>query len=131
MEKDLFMSIGGKLPTRKHHNDAGFDLYASEDRSLYPFTQDVIPTGVTVNLPPNTVGLIMAKSRSQYIVGAGVVDQGYKGELKVRIFANNERVDIETGNAIAQILIAKLHPIDYQSEVSGERLDTGGINQEV
>jgi dUTP pyrophosphatase len=123
----LFTSLGGKLPTKKHVSDAGFDLYANERVIVKPNSTGVVPTGVRINLPVATVGLIMAKSRSGYIVGAGVVDQGYEGELMVRIFSTNEYLNIAKDTPIAQLLIVPLFPVHYDALVANERGATGGI----
>jgi dUTP pyrophosphatase len=97
---------GAKLPTRKHWNDAGMDLYALDDNELDSQTSGIIRTGVTVGVPDGYVGIIKAKGKSDFIVGAGVVDAGYQGELLVKIFnPYKESIKINAGSAIAQMLL--------------------------
>lgn len=97
---------GARLPSRKHWSDAGMDLYALWDAEINPQTSGIIRTGVTVEIPDGYVGIIKAKSKSDFIVGAGVVDAGYQGELLVKIF-NPYRgaIKITAGNSIAQLII--------------------------
>ena len=52
------------LPTRKHPQDAGMDLYAAEARSLPAHASAIVPTGITIEIPAGFVGLVKPKSRS-------------------------------------------------------------------
>jgi len=126
---------GAKLPSRKHWSDAGMDLFAYQKISIYPQNSDIVKTGVTVEIPDGYVGIIKAKSRSNFIVGAGVVDSGYQGELLVKVFnPSSKKVTIESGEAIAQLIIIPCINGEVQekskkeihSEAS-ERGKTGGI----
>ena len=74
-----------KLPTRKFPTDAGMDVYALEEIIIPPHTMQVVRTGVTLDFPDGTVALIWPKSRNEYLVGAGVVDCGYQGEILVKV----------------------------------------------
>lgn len=121
------------LPTRKHETDAGLDLYSDEDKVIYEF--GVVNTNVCIQLPPGTVGIIKPKSRHDFLIGGGVVDEGYRGPLMVKIIAPyNKSLAIKRGMPIAQLLVI---PVDYVSlnEVSNEEFNkqktprgaTGGI----
>ena len=51
------------LPTKAHEDDACFDLYAAEDRVLYPETASyLISTGFKVAIPDGYVGLVCSRS---------------------------------------------------------------------
>jgi len=98
------------VPTRKHPDDAGLDLYADlEDKyviELFPGDVEVINTGVTVEIPTGCFGWITNKSRNDYIIGGGIVDENYQGELLVKVInVTNKRIEIKHGQAIAQLLI--------------------------
>lgn len=95
---------GGKLPTRKNPTDAGLDLYSNKNIFLREGEATVIPTGVSIELPPNTFGLIKPKSRHDFAIGAGVVDEGYRGEIMVKILPS-EAAYIKKGDPIAQLLV--------------------------
>lgn len=94
------------LPTRRHADDAGLDLYAVEEAVIEPGAFAVVGTGVCFDLERGWVGLILLKSRSNYLLGGGVVDAGYQGEIRIKI-ANptNAALQIEKYQAIAQLLI--------------------------
>jgi len=123
------------MPTRKHPEDAGIDLYASQAIIIPPFSQRIVSTGITIELPEGTVGLLKPKGRSNHLLGAGVVDAGYQGEILVKIFNPiNEELNIKIGDAIGQLLIIPiLTPVVSEVELSeihqnnSQRGDTGGI----
>ena len=95
-----------KAPTRKHPTDAGLDLYACEDVNLPALCQAVVPTGAKIDIPDGFLVKLWAKSRSGFIVGAGVVDSGYQGEIKVRVFnPTGDAMIIKAGEAVAQAVV--------------------------
>ncbi|MEM4134570.1 MAG: hypothetical protein QXV73_05175 [Candidatus Micrarchaeia archaeon] len=123
------------LPYRKHEKDAGIDLCANGDYIIEPFDVKVISTGVSVDIPENCMGWITNKSRSNFLVGAGVVDEGYTGELLVKIFNPTKyEVKINHGDAIAQLIILPILRPDLEWVLSidffdskSERGESGGI----
>lgn len=95
---------------KAHEYDAGYDLLANESLLIESGTKGVIATGLKVLIPKGYVGII--KSRSGLSVkhdlehGAGVIDSGYTGEIKVvlRNFGQDAYY-VERGDKIAQMLI--------------------------
>lgn len=94
------------LPTRKHPQDAGIDLYAAEAALIPPHSSAIVPCGVIIDIPTGFVGLVKPKGRNDHLLGAGVVDAGYQGEILVKI-ANftAQPLEIHPGDAIGQMLI--------------------------
>ena len=94
------------LPTRKHPEDAGLDLYASETVTIPGQTFAIVPTGITVHIPGGFVGLLKPKGRSNHLLGAGVVDAGYQGEILIKV-ANptGQAITFQPGDAVGQLLI--------------------------
>lgn len=122
-------------PTRKHPDDAGIDFYSVEEKTIMPHSFDVVGTGITVEIPTGYVGLLKPKSRNDHLVGAGVVDAGYQGEIRVKI-ANltDAPLEIRHGQAIAQMLIIPIVTPEVELVSSdcihlekSERGATGGI----
>ena len=94
------------LPTRKHPADAGLDVYAVEAVTVAPHSFAIVPTGVTVEIPDGYVGLLKPKGRNNHLLGAGVVDAGYQGEILVKV-ANltDQPVVFGPGDAVGQLVI--------------------------
>lgn len=101
------------IPTRAHADDAGLDLKAATDLTLAPGERALVPTGVSIALDPETVGLVCPRSglaarHGITIVNApGVIDSGYRGEIKVSLL-NTDRdkaCEITRGDRIAQLLV--------------------------
>ena len=114
------------VPTPAHPGDGGVDLYAADDIRLAPGERSLVPTGVAVAIPAGFAGLVtprsgLAASSGIGIVNApGLVDSGYRGELKV-ILVNHgaETVDIRRGDRIAQLVVVA---VQVQELVEVEQL---------
>jgi len=98
-----------KLPNRAHATDAGADLFALERTVLPPRSITSVRTGVAVELPKNTAGIIWGKSsvESKGIKAmAGLIDEPYRGELLVCMYNLNESEFVfEAGQKVAQLVV--------------------------
>ena len=78
-----------RAPSRAYAGDAGYDLAAADGAVLPPGGRAVIGTGVAVVVPAGYAGLVLPRSglavrHGVSLVNApGLVDSGYRGELKV------------------------------------------------
>ncbi|MHC1770955.1 MAG: dUTP diphosphatase [Flexilinea sp.] len=120
IEKLKFAKISDEaiIPTRKNPQDAGLDLYSTEQKTFQALDYGIIRTGIFVNIPEGYVGLVLPKSRNNFLLGGGVVDAGYQGEILVKIFnVTSERLEISIGQAVAQMLIIPIE-IPEAAEVS-------------
>ena len=73
---------GGKLPSKKNPTDAGWDLFATEDITIYPGQVMKHPVNIRMQLPAGTWGEITSKSglgAQGLLVYAGVIDEEYRG----------------------------------------------------
>lgn len=105
---------GGKLPTRAHREDAGFDLYSPINAVLCGGTTR-IKLGVCVEIPKGYVGFIMGRSslnKKGVVCLTGVIDSGYTGEIAVILNSVGALAKINKGDRIAQLVVAKLADID-------------------
>ena len=122
-----------KAPTRKHITDAGMDVYALEEVIISPHTIQVVRTGVTADYPDNTVALVWPKSRADFLIGAGVIDCGYQGEILVKVTNISDKdLTIEKHQGLAQIVIVPVvcPPVVEVDKIHQEESDrgaTGGI----
>jgi len=113
-----------KLPSYGHVGDAGLDLFSVMECVLKGGEARAISTGIQVAIPDGYVGLIWDKSGislKNIHKLAGVIDSGYRGEIKV-VMTNlsTEAFSIEKGMKIAQMLI---QPIVKVKVVDSEVLD--------
>ena len=143
-------NVLAKTPTKAYSLDAGFDLRCLEDFSVAPYirlasfcshNQDtaytqylncatVVDTGIKVAIPEGHYGRIASKSGlavKGIEVGAGVVDIGFTGNLKV-ILRNFSRDTIyfKQGDKIAQLIIT---PIWTGNLLKVDHLDSTERNQ--
>jgi len=106
------ISKTAKAPSRNNPTDAGIDLYADIQkqsinyREVYPNEVRIIHTGVKVCIPRGYVGWIANKSRADYLIGGGIIDQEYQGEILVKIINVTDNILTFTHRMpIAQLLI--------------------------
>lgn len=122
-----------KLPTRKHSTDAGIDVYSLKDEIIPPNGCKVVRTGVTFDFPKDTVIFVWPKSRNDHIVGAGVIDWTYQGEILIKIInPYNIPMNISKHSGIAQLVILPalfpfIEEVSDIHEVVTDRGNTGGI----
>ena len=100
---------GAYKPTRAHSTDAGLDLYSTIRTIVAPLGSVIIDTGVHIELPPGTVGLIKSKSglmTKNGITSDGTIDEDYRGSIRVMLF-NHSRdfYMVEKGDKISQLVI--------------------------
>lgn len=123
------------LPTRKHPDDAGIDFYSVESVWIQPNNFKIVKTGITVEIPKGYVGLMKPKSRSNFLLGAGVIDAGYQGEIQIKVAnVGLGTLTIAYGDPIAQMLIVPVEtpaveevPLSEIHQEVSERGATGGI----
>lgn len=106
------------LPSYGSPDAAGADLYACLDA---PVTVPaggtaMVPTGLAMELPAGTAGLVYARSGLASKKGlapankVGVIDSDYRGEVMVALHNHSgEDARIEPGERIAQLVIAPVY----------------------
>ncbi len=105
-----------RLPVYGHSGDAGLDLFSAVDFVLQTGEIHPIPTGIQVEIPWGYVGLLWDKSGVS-LQGvhrlAGVVDAGYRGEVKVvMVNLSRKAYVIDRGMKIAQLLIQPVMEVE-------------------
>jgi dUTP pyrophosphatase len=101
------------LPRQAYPGDAGFDLAACERRELGPGERALVPTGLAVAIPEGYAGFVQPRSglASRHGISIvntpGLVDSGYRGELKVVLLNTDPREPfvVEPGMRIAQLVV--------------------------
>ena len=106
------LSPDATLPTRAHPDDAGLDLYASEEVALAPGAGAAVKTGIAAAIAPGHVGLVADRSsmaRRGLKTAGGVIDAGYRGEIAVVLWnLSRESVELKKGERVAQLLIVPI-----------------------
>ena len=123
-----------QLPTRANKFDAGWDLYSVDKCTIDPNGRQLINIGIALAIPKGYVGLIWPRSglavKSGVDVFAGVIDSGYRGEVKVCLYnSSTDTVHISPGDRVAQILFQAIGQFDLvQSEqLTNTPRDVGGF----
>ena len=127
----------GKEPFRANMSDAGYDLFSTEYVVLEPFQRRLISAGINVEIPEGFYGRVAPRSglacKNGIDVMAGVIDSGYRGEIKVLLinfnfegynlqptafeamFGSANKIEIKPGDRIAQLIIEKCHTVEWKS----------------
>lgn len=128
----IVLDKGAYMPERGHRTDAGLDLKTPIPFSLAYGDSIVIDTGVHVELPKGTVGMLKSKSGlnvKHWITSEGVVDEGYTGSIRAKLYNHGfDTVTFEAGDKITQlvvlpVVIPEIEVVDSLEET--ERGDNG------
>lgn len=125
------------LPVYEHPGDAGLDLRARTAVRLEPGQRALVPTGVSIALPPGFAAFVHARSGLALRAGLGVVnapgviDAGYRGEIGV-ILINHDTInaiEVARGDRIAQLVVQQVaHAlVDEVAELPGSHRGVGGF----
>lgn len=124
---------GTFLPTKGTEGSAAFDLRAIEDQKVNSGTRALFDLGFAMQLPDGTYGQIAPRSSLSLKgidIGAGVIDNDYRGSLGV-VFINNgtEDFEVKAGMKIAQLLVLKVESpsIIPLKELSDTERSEGGF----
>lgn len=101
------------IPTRGSEKSAGLDLHSAEDCTIEPRERKLVSTGIAVALPSNSYGRVAPRSglavKHGIDVLAGVVDEDYRGEVKVALInLGTEPFVVSKGDRIAQLVIESI-----------------------
>lgn len=123
---------GAHIPQKAHEDDAGFDLYASEDFTLKAHGYGCVPTALSVEIPEGYEAQVRPRSglAAKYGVtvlnAPGTIDAGYRGEVKVILINHGETdFEISAGMRIAQMVISPVYPAEFVEAVSLEESARG------
>ena len=130
----------GKEPFRANASDAGYDLFSTEYLTLEPLERKLVSTGISIEIPEGFYGRIAPRSclacKKGLDVLAGVIDSGYRGEIKVLLinfnlegynhvpnafeamFGTANKIEIKPEDRIAQLIIEKCHTVHWKMQPS-------------
>ena len=124
------------VPTRAYAGDAGLDLAACERVELRAGERALVGTGLAFAIPDGYAGYVQprsglaAKHGITIVNTPGLVDSGYRGELKVILLNTDAREPfvVEPGMRIAQLVvlpIPEVVPVEMDELPSSERGERG------
>lgn len=109
------LSEDAREPSRAHDGDAGYDLYALEPATVEPGERLSVGTGIALAIPDGWAGLVLPRSGLAARHGItlpnapGLIDAGYRGELRVLLLNTDARepFEISPGDRIAQLVLVR------------------------
>ena len=109
---------GTKCPERKRKEDAGYDFYLNSDVTLRAHTVTIIDTGVCVELPKGTAGLLAMRSsicKQNLIIQQPLIDENYRGEIHGMIYnANDEDISFKAGERLYSLFVFPVFQEDLE-----------------
>lgn len=113
-----------RIPVKAHATDAGFDVFALH-RTIIPGNgRALLDTGLQFEIPQGYFLKIFDRSglasKSSVLVGAGVIDADYRGELKILLINYGDfPTTVDPKTAIAQFVILPVPEVEIK-EVEDE-----------
>ena len=122
------------LPRRGTEGAAGYDLSAAHESIIPAKGKGIVKTGLAISFPPGMYARIAPRSGlaiKKFIdVGAGVVDQDYRGEVGVILFNHSDSdFQVKQGDRIAQLILEKIETPAVQEvqELGDTERGSGGF----
>ena len=112
-----------ELPAHATPGDAGVDLRAAANVTIAAGGgRALVPTGISIAIPDGYAGFIQPRSGLAYKHGVtvlntpGLIDSGYRGELKVLLINTDPTTDFEVvrGERIAQLVIQAYEEVNFE-----------------
>jgi dUTP pyrophosphatase len=124
------------MPQRAYAGDAGLDLSSCERVELSPGQRALVGTGLAVAIPEGYAGFVQprsglaAKHGLTVVNSPGLVDSGYRGELRVVLLNTDasEAFVVEPGMRIAQLVVLpvpEVVPVEVDALPGSERGERG------
>ncbi len=113
----------GELPKYESLLASGFDVRAQLDKTLTlaPMERTLIPTGITMSIPPGYE--IQARPRSGLAIKKGLsllntpgtIDADYRGEIKIIVVnLSKEPIEIADQDRIAQLVLCPVYQAEFE-----------------
>lgn len=100
----------GQYLQRAYSDDAGFDLFCKERRTIEPGEFVDIPLGCAVQLPEDWWAMLTGRSSTLrnrgLLVHTAIIDHGYRGPLFAGVFnLSRELVEVLPGERVCQLIL--------------------------
>lgn len=127
------LSPGAYPPTRAHDTDAGLDIRLPKGGLVRAGQSRTFATGVYVELPEGTVGLLLPKSGLMVghdILCFGVVDVGYSGQIMAHVFNHGPNdYEFAAGDKVTQLVVVpcRYETVEIVDEICGGNRGQNGF----
>ena len=134
MIKIKITSNSGIVPAYETAGSAGMDIKAHLDRpmTLSPGERALVPTGLSIELPPGYEAQIRARSGLAYkhgiglVNGVGTIDSDYRGEIGILLINWGDKpFVIEDGDRIAQMIVSRYETVEWDIATKLSQTDRG------
>lgn len=132
MKITIQRTLNVPAPVRAHNTDAGLDLYVPEGQGCRVRQGAVytIDLGIRVAIPDGWYGQLALRSSAgkeglTIPNGVGIIDSGYRGNLKVLVTALADPVLVAAGDRICQLIILPLPAVEHELGVVDDNTDRG------
>lgn len=125
---------GGKMPTKAHDTDSGFDLYVA-GYEFSPYSNIItVFTGITVQLDEGWYCEVVPRSsitkRGMVLMNSvGIIDNSYRGEI-IAVFKYFDKIpNLEIGERVVQLLVKRNPKVKVQqvAALSETQRGSGGF----
>lgn len=131
------LHTNAKLPVYGSKGAACFDLHANLQDSVVVTrnTPAIIPTGLAFEIPTGFVMLVFSRSGHGFkndvrlSNGTGVIDSDYRGELLIKLAADQGPFTVFPGDRIAQAMLIPIPYVVFEEvqELSSTERGSGGL----
>lgn len=132
MEVTYQKTMNVESPARAHRSDAGLDLYVPEGQGVLvrPGAVYTIDLGIRVAIPDGYYGHLTLRSSAgkkglAIPNGVGIIDSGYRSNLKVLVTATTEPVLVAAGGRICQLILLPLPAVEWRPGIVDANTDRG------
>lgn len=105
------LHVSAKIPKKADIGAAGYDLYSVDDIAIEANERKLVSTGISVEIPRYYYLRVAPRSGLSVKgidVGAGVIDSSYRGEVKVLLINNSDKVYfVQQGDRVAQLIMER------------------------
>jgi dUTP pyrophosphatase len=125
------------LPAYAHGplEDCGMDLHAIEDVTLEAGVPRLVPTGLTIQVPPGYEAQVRPRSglALKHAItlpnAPGTIDPGYRGEIRVILLnLGREPYTVHAGDRIAQMVVARYEAVEWlEGDLAASTRGDGGF----
>ena len=138
MLKVKLLTPAAKAPTIAHPGeDLGYDIFSAETLTIAPRGSHIVSTGISIEFDPidgRPVGALVRDKSSmasrRVITTAGVIDAGYRGELRI-VMENlgDQPAEIHAGDKIANLIPYPVltSPVQVVEDLAGSSRGAGGF----